>query len=637
MALEQTTAASSGIWGAVKGALSIFSGINKAQGVTENTNPDPIDEYESSYSEIEVISLTTKWKRTYESYYGEVEPTQRIAFEYWIGMQKSEDADAVGNANTPLIDNKIFESVETFIPIATRANPDPLVQADPNELGQRMSSDIKQALIHEADRQKLRKILKRCLRNWVICRLGIIKVGYNMELDRIETTCINPKRMIFDKDGHWDESGYFTGEYIGEKKTLSAATLCELFPKKKEQIMLKAKEKKGTKIEFIEWWYRRRDTFYTLEDIVLGKFKNSNWNWDANGTPEEIGEDGKLIKEAQASIKGVNHFDEPHDPYVGLSIFSTGLQPHDETSLILQNIGIQDMINRRWKQIDRNVEGMNNGIVVSDVFTDSQASQAASALRRGIAIRVPGQDVDRHVKRFPPTPIPSQVFDTMRDGREELRNIFGTSGSTPEGVNNQDTVRGKILVNQLDSSRIGGGVGEYLEQVADTVYNWWVQMMFVHYDDEHYFVSAGTKAGGEIITIKNQDLALLKTLDITVKEGSLIPKDPLTQRNEAIDLWSAEAIDPITLFTKLEYSDPDDAAEKLLKWQLVKTGALPPQAYLPNFQVPTGPQQLPQQGVGGPAVNTIDASTGQPIVPPTSGEAVSEEGKQLLQSIPVSQ
>jgi len=653
MSLKQSEATSSGVWGAVQGALKLFQDINKAKGVTENQNPTPIDQYESSYTEEEVVSLVGQWKQQYNSYYSEVEPSQNIAFSYWIGKQGTADANDTG-VSQMLIDNKIFEAVETFIPIATRANPDPLVQADPSLMGQRLARDLKQALVSEADRQKLRKILKRLLRHWLIYRIGILKVSYNIVLDQIETNVIIPKRMVFDKDGTWDESGFFTGEYIGEKKKATASTLIKLFPKKKQEILQEAGGKYGTKIEYFEWWYRKRDVFFTMNNIVLGKFKNPHWNYDVPATDAggpvsgEPPEEETVEQPPQPSQPGVNHFKEPQYPYIGLSIFSTGLQPHDETSLILQNVGLQDMINRRMQQIDKNVDSMNNGIVVDSTFTDAQASQAASALRRGTAIRVPGNTggVGDHVQRFPAPPLPADVFQQMVDGRNELRNIFGTAGSSPEGVNNQDTVRGKILVNQLDSSRIGGGVTEYLEQVADTTYNWWVQMMFVHYTDEHYIVSAGIQAGQEIISLKNSAFTLVKTLNITVKEGSLIPKDPLTQRNEAIDLWSAGAIDPESLFTRLEFADPHDATKKLLMWQLVQKGVLPPQMYIPDFPTASpqmmmqdmqgmGGQMMPPPGVGGPAVNPLDASASMAQFPPTSNEAVSAESRQLMNQIPV--
>lgn len=657
MALQNSTASSSGVFGAIKGALNIFSSVNKAEGVAENKNPTPIDEYESKMSDVEILALWSVWKDNYRKYYLEgIESSQTLAFEYWIGKHRSDDAQDV--ASSMLVDNKIFEAIETFIPIATRANPDPLVQADPSEIGQNLARDIKNILVYEADRQKLRKINKGVVRDWIICRLGLIKIGYDVHTNQITTEKINPKRWMGDPDGHWDESGFFTGEWQAEKKQATAHHLEEMFPKFEKEINDKANSKKGTKLEYFEIWYRNRDVFYVIEDTVLGKFKNPHWNYDIEKKDPVIDEMGEIITPAQDFAEGKNHFKSPKSPYIGLNIFNTGIQPHDQTSLILQNIGIQDRVNKTARQIDRNVEGMNNGLVISDAFNSDQASQAAAALRRGTAIRAPGADVSKAVMRLPAPPLPRDVFQQLEDMRNELRNIFGTSGSTPEGVDDQKTVRGKILVNQLDASRIGGGISEYLEQIADSTYNWWVQIMFVHWTDPHYIVAAGTDAGGEIIQLKNTDLTLLKTLDITVKEGSLVPKDPLTQRNEAIDLWSAQAIDPMTFYKKLDYADPTNAAQQLMLWQMFQKGQIPPQGYLPTFQIPPEAQQMMQQqqqqqqqaqqaqaangpstptspGVGSQDVNAIGPA--EPQAAPESGSqgAVQFQSNQLIRSLPI--
>ena len=54
---------------------------------------------------------------------------------------------------------------------------------------------------------------------------------------------------------------------------------------------------------------------------------------------------------------------------------------------------------------------------------------------------------------------------------------------------------------------------------------------------------------------------------VSVKEGSLVPTDSLTRRNEAIELWAAQALDPITLFDRLEFPSPRDTAKQLWLWQ----------------------------------------------------------------------
>lgn len=651
MALTSTPESSGGVFNAVKNALGLFNDTNKANGLDENTNPTPADIYESSLDEAEIKRLTSQWKRDYSVYYDAVEKGQKLSFDYWVGKHRNQDPTNVTGKETGVTDNLIFEAIETFLPIATRANPEPLVSADPSPEGQALANDIKIVLAHEADVQQLKRKLAKTTRGWLLNRVGVVKVTWNPIIKKIETTVINGKRLIFDKDGYINERCQFVGEYIGEKKRASAENLIQMFPKKKSVITAKAHGKMGTMLEYFEWWYRAKDTFFTLEDLVLGKYKNPNWNYDIQAQEGKEAvidpETGVEVYPAQAEqqeVEATNHLDEPSYPYRFLAIFSTGEQPHDNTSLILQNIPQQDKINRREIQIEDNVKGMNNGMVVSgSAFTEDQASQAASALRRGVAIRVPNGDVGKAVM-FPTKPaLPSDVFHSLQDARAELRNIFGTAGSSAEGIKSQETVRGKIMVNQADSSRIGGGITEYIEQLADAIYNLWVQMMLVHFEEEQFITSAGTINGPELIMIKNSRFIGIKNLTITVKEGSLVPKDPLTQRNEAIDLWSANAIDPRTLFKKLDFPDPDEATKQLILWQMLQKGQIQPQMYLPSF-IAGQTQGLPteQPGTGGPAVSAVGPS--QPgDIPPQNPEGPQQpslpspqlQSQQLMQSQPL--
>lgn len=638
MALNETGEPSSGIFASIKGALGLFDSVNKANFVSEESSPLAMGEFESSLSDVQIIQLQRHWRESYTPYYSDIEKSQRIAFKYWIGSQDTADVAQL-QGGQPAVDNLIFEAIETFLPIATRANPDPVVTADPSPEGQDLARDLKNGLVYEADRQKLRMLNKRAARHWMIYRIAVVKFCWNPITQRIETKVVNPKRMVFDKNGFVDFDAAFKGEFLGEKHREPASEIIKKFPKSKEYIKTRAQNKLGTYLEYFEWWYQDTDFFFTMEEHVLGKYKNVHWNYDG----EQVSVDPETGAETVTEIKGDNHLDAPSAPYRFLSIFSTGLQPHDETSLIMQNIGLQDMVNRRLRQIDHNVERMNNSLVVNGrSFTDDQASLAATAMRQGKAIRVPspqGTGLTNDVMNFPAEPIPVTVYQNLQDIRGELRNIFGTSGSTPGGEQTQqDTARGQILINQMDSSRIGGGVTEYIEQLDDAIYNYWVQMMYVYYDTPHYMTVSGLNGGKELAVLHNARFGLTQTLDITVKEGSLIPKDPLTQRNEAIELWSANAIDPRTLYTKLDYPDPNEATKQLILWQQIQKGD--PQAlamYMPDFaqqaaQQPGLPQTQP--GTGGPAVN-MEAPQPQQPTPPGSPGAVAEQGKQLEQSVPL--
>lgn len=632
-------------YNAVKQAQSLFADVNKAHRSLGNNGDLPMDEYESSMKEEEILSLTDQWKQAYSAYYRDIERTQEIAYNYWIGKQMSDTQDAI--EGRLLVDNLMFQAFETFLPIATRSNPDPVVSTDSSPEGQKLSYDMKNMLVFQADKQKLRMVLKHMTRDWGLNRIGVAKVEWDVKDNDIRTVPVKAKNMIFDRDGYVGKGGLFHGEYLGEKLRLSASKLIEMFPKKSTAIRLKSNDKMATKLDIIMWWYKGTDVFFTLDkDIVLGKFKNPNWNYD--GEIKRL--DPNTGLEISEPIRGRNHMSKPLAPYVFLTVFNTRVQPHDDTSLILQNISIQDLINKRMRQIDKNVESQNNGIVVSEVFTSEQASMAASALRKGGAIRVPAGDVTKAFMRDSAPALPGDVYQNLNDARTQLQNIFGTSGSNPQGVSSEDTARGKILTNQLDSSRIGGGVTEHIEGAADSIYNFWVQFMYVYYDEPHYASAIGIQGAQEVIQLHNQDLN--RTIMVTVKDGSLIPKDPLTERNEAVDLWSANAIDPITLYTKLDFPDPYNAAKQLLLWQLIAKGGLPPQVMFPDFPQPSmpvipgaqgglpGQPQIPSSGggTGGPAVNSPNPPQGMiqnPPPPLESPQAVQDQGRQLLQSIPI--
>lgn len=531
----------------------------------------------------DVGKLTSKWLKIWDE-----SPTKAEWLKlcednenYWVGKQFDTPK---GSKERPNVDNLIFESLETYLPQITRRNPDPIVSLDEGQEGTDVTNQylvkVKTKLGNIADKSKLRLKLKRVARNWGIYLIGVVKYGWDLDKDMPAVRVIRPKKLVLDPDAWIDEDGY-TGNRIGEYRKMEAGKLLKLMgepTEAKEGEMLdeattkentsltdaikavkeKVKDDLATDIQFIEWWTREY-MCWTLDNHVLLKRKNPHWNYDRtiepvlgpDGQPDitapttAVDEMGGVSAEAQ-EIPGINHFTVPQMPYSFLVVFNLGDQPMDKTSLITQNLANQDRINKRNKQIDKNADNMNEGLVVSlerAGLSDSQAKNVSAALRKGGVVAIPSGNPQEAIWR-PDTPgLPADVFNDRNDMRDRMRDIFGTRGSSAGGLNTEQTVRGKILARGTDTDRIGGGVSEYLEQLADDIYNWMVQLLYV-YDPEFQF------GEGEVPP----------RILVSVKEGSLLPKDSTTIANQAIELASAGKMSNLDLYKRLEYPNPEEMA-----------------------------------------------------------------------------
>lgn len=164
-----------------------------------------------------------------------------------------------------------------------------------------------------------------------------------------------------------------------------------------------------------------------------------------------------------------------------------------------------------------------------------------------------------------------------------------------------------ILNQSHDSTRIGGGIGDALEQVADNIFNWWLQLMYVFYDDEHYAAMVGNGRAIEFVTITKMNMN--RQFVVSVAPGSMKPKDEINEMNMAIDLWNKKALDPITLFQRLDFADPMESAKKVTLWNTN------PQLYMMTYF----PEQMQTQDTANPP-NPLDIGS-------IGGEPAGNEGQ----------
>lgn len=462
----------------------------------------------------------------------------------------------------PMVDNALFEAMETQIPMATQKNPEPVItlansepQDDDNKLA--YARKLTKKLAEVADEIKLRLNLKKAAHYNELYLLSVGKVGWDMDKNIPSFTMLRPEKLILDPEATIDPADGYTGKYIGEYRTMEADMLLDLLKKHGGEeggvklIQDLVDKKDGTDIRFIEWW-ENDQLYWTLGNEVLFKSKNINWNADQKAQPAQpaapqldptTGQPMPNAAPAQPT-PGINHLSAPSMPYIFLSVINLGKGPVSDTSNISQNLSNQDRLNKRNRQIDKAIDKMNGGTVVSLAnagLTQENAGPAVKAMQNGGTVVIPAGEPEKAVKHMSGNGLPADVYNDRTDIRQRISDIYGTRGSTAAGLMHDRTVRGKMMAQQADASRIGGGVSEYLEQFADDIFNWFVQMLYVH-DDAF---------------ISNQPPPKIK---VSVKEGSLLPKDAATMAAEAMNLAKEGMMSKLDLYKRLDYPNPEEMA-----------------------------------------------------------------------------
>lgn len=584
----------------------ISSKLNKipegASGEQEGVVGEKEDIFDVKLSDEELITLSKQWENKYAGYEAKIKRRQDANKAWYLGKQG--EGSYVASNGIGIASNLIFEAVETFLPQALAKNPEPVVFADNSEIGNQISDMVKTMLQYHADQLALRPKLADVTRSWSFNYLGVLKYGWDDVIKDVTIDVRNPQNFIFNPECSVDAFGDMQG-YIGERITVTAQKLADMFPKEKVYISLIADGKMGTDVVYTEWW-NDDYCFYTFKGKVLAKNKNPNFNY----SKKVVG----LDPEGQPTIEeqqGHNHFAQPKKPYTFLSVFSLGDQPHDITGLIEQNIPNQNRISKREMQIDVNLDRSNNSIALSGLsFTQETAKQAAMAMQKGNPVLVPDGRVSEAIQRFDAPGISDAVFKASDRDKQDLRSIFGVDGLGTTPPDKQKTLGGLLNNEQHDSSRIGGGIGSRLEIVAKGAFNWLVQLYYVYYDEPHFAAVMGAMKATEYIEMSLQDLSA--RLIVTVAPDSMKPHDEITEINQAVEFFQMGAIGPKTLLKIANFPNPDEAAADGVLYKVN------PQLYI-QLNFPELAQQLQQASLQEAQMNAqagVQAGT-PPEAPPS--------------------
>lgn len=557
---------------------------NKAvkSGVIENIDTDF-----NKLNDADLIKLIHGWMQESATIHDELKRVQDTNQDYYKGNQTLKGQ--IPRHQSDVVDNRIFTSIETMIPIITSNPPQfQCIPAQETEASEILANSIGTMLSAQYEIKKVRERQREAIRYMLIYRLGILKPYWDEEINDVNVKAIRPQRVWIPEHGleadqlpyviekvdmSFDEIEYYFGE-AGLKKVQDSSPSIE---DEKQPIEKVRTIWEVWTSEWVAWKYGAE---------ILKKMKNPYWDW--KGTKDESTDE----------LRFYNHFAKARIPYIIKSPFTLGNSIVGDTDLIQQAIPLQDIVNTNLRQITNCANKMGNPqrLIDSSVMTQEETgfiTNAPGQIIQGDGIADPSKfRVDQ------PVPLPDYIFENLVHAKGEIDNVMGVHSTTRGERGKQETLGGRILLKQADYGRIGDIVG-LLEAMTSELGNWFVQLFKLYYDKEKTVKLYGTK-GIQFVSLSRDNIE--DGIEIIVKAGSTLPVDEISKRNEALELWQMGAIDPITFYERLKFPNPRETAEKLVAW---KMGSLIPGQ--PQPEAEAGSPRQPGVEATKPAQETAEA------------------------------
>ena len=118
-------------------------------------------------------------------------------------------------------------------------------------------------------------------------------------------------------------------------------------------------------------------------------------------------------------------------------------------------------------------------------------------------------------------------------------------------------------LKQADIGRIDLLVRE-IERVVTEIGNWWLQFMVLFYEKERTFKVFGEN-GVKFVSFSRAKFQ--NGMRLKVKAGSTLPTDDMATFQNALTLFQLGALDPLTLYERMKFPDPEGTLQRLIQWQ----------------------------------------------------------------------
>lgn len=496
----------------------------------------------------------------------ELAKTDKDNNKYMLGEQLDERFLQPYNAR--YIDNRIFAATRSVLAyVNARVAMPEVTPSKPGSQYKKFSEDFKSALYQHGVDAFLNVKVKSATRNLIVRKRGYLKLRFDPTLGQfgeIVVESIDPENIVVDRYARFQDNP----RAIYHKQSCTVEELIAKFPDKESDINKCLSIKRGTqsqltrRVDYYEVWFtyvadkKKQEGlawFMPIGQLILGKMRNPNW----------------VYSEGSTNDLHNNLTNMPIKPFIPFNYLNSGKSYVDETSLFDQAKPMQDLINKRGRQIWDNADYVNGRVIAdSRVMSEEDASKFLNKNPKTIML-VDGSkgsgSINNDLTVVQPQMLPGYVIDTLYDARNELDQIFGTPnifrGQQQQGAN---TLGENMLIKQ-QAGALQDDIASAVDQAMGLYYRYLAQMMKVYYTEDHWVQTKGPDGSYDFVVLNSDNIDT--GVKISVQAGSTLPQDKDQLRAAALELakLGPDRIDNLTLFEMLGIPDAPEVAERVQK------------------------------------------------------------------------
>ena len=481
------------------------------------------------------------WEEEAKEFYSDLNGIWETNLQYYLGNQT--DLGRIRGRQSKAVENRIFMATETMIPIASSRLPEIEVRpGDEDEQSQMDADDLKDIIAYHMERVGIQEKAEKFLRNQIIFRYGVFKIDWDKQEDDLGLRLIHPKRIRIPKYGKSVDELAF----VLEDLEMSFGQIKDIFGQDTANNVLKQSPEDSDN--------KQRKATYTITEVWTNDFVA----WKAGGTIL----DKKPNPFYDFENKENNFFEKARKPYIIKSLFETDESIIGNTDYIQQMISIQDNINIRKRQTENIIAKVANPplLIDSQVMSEEQAANVTN--EEGLILYGNGAADGTKIRFENPGQVPNYLFLDLEASRVQFDNIWGIHSTTRGEREGKETLGGRQLLKAADLGRIDL-VARQLERALDEIAEWCTQLIKLFYTEEKSFTILGEDG---VRFVKNfSGKKVKKNVKPMVIAGSTLPKDEITQRQEAIQLWQLGALGIKTLYKRLKMANVQNAIDDFIE------------------------------------------------------------------------